>query len=333
MEALYVVEPGSYLRVEGTALRIEKSGRTIAEIPSSGLERLTLLGRCSMSGAVLDHLISNKVDTVFMTPTGRFRARLLLDAAGHVALRRLQYQRLSDDSVKLDTARHIVVQKISRQAEFLRKRGYRHRNEELRKVALQLDALARRVEASPDIDEVRGIEGYSARIYYSGFGMLIKSRNFSFNGRNRRPPRDPVNALLSFVYTLFTNEVMSAIQASGLDPYLGALHEPLHGRPSLACDLVEEWRVMADAFVLTLVNRQLVGPDDFVVNESRERPVSMTPAFMRTLIGAYERKMNRTVRLDGERMKLRWAVHRHVKRFVEYLENPAEGYKGLDVVE
>ena len=109
------------------------------------------------------------------------------------------------------------------------------------------------------------MEGAGTRTYYAEFGRLIRNPSFSFNGRNRRPPRDPVNALLSFVYTLLTNDVQSAIKARGLDPYLGTLHEISYGRPSLACDLVEEYRCpLGDRMVLGLINRKMIRPDDFV---------------------------------------------------------------------
>ncbi len=333
MDALYVVESGSYLKVAGRGLKVVKEGAVVAEIPAQGLERLTLVGRCSMTGAVLDFLIRNQIETVFMTPTGRFRARLLLDSPGHVEDRMRQYRRLGEAEFKLRTAAAIVASKLRLQGRFLQKRSYRERSSRLRTMALQLDTLAQEAERAHDLDALRGIEGYGARIYYTGFGMLIKNDEFQFNGRNRRPPRDPVNALLSFIYTLFTNEVLSAVKAAGLDPYLGALHEPLHGRPSLACDLVEEWRPLADGFVLELINRRLVKKGDFVQGSGDPRPVEMVPSLLRAFISAYEKKMERFVRLGGEAMKLRWAVHRRVRWFQGYLSEDDPRWLPLDLKE
>ncbi len=333
MESLYVVEPGSYLRIAGHGLRIVKDGTVLSEIPAKGLERLTLVGRCSMTGSVLDFLIRNKIETVFMTHSGRFRARLLLDGTGHVNIRMVQYRRLSDERFKVRTAASIVASKLKRQGVLLLKRAYRSRDSRLRELSLQLTMLAERAENSGDLEEIRGIEGYGARLYYGGFGMLILNDEFRFEGRNKRPPRDPVNALLSFIYTLFTNELLSAIKAVGLDPYLGALHEPLRGRPSLACDLVEEWRPLADAFVLNVINRRLVKREDFVFMHGDERPVEMTPSLLRTFIEAYERKMSRPVIMDGESMKLRWGIHRRVRWFADYLREKEPRWHPLNLKE
>jgi len=327
LETLYVLEPGSYMRVQGEGLRIEKEGNLIEEIPAARLKRLTLIGRCSMTGAVLDFLIDRKIDTVFMSLTGRFRAHLLLDAPGHVALRQLQYARLGDDAFKLKTASMIVAGKIANQRDLLLKRAYRQRLAEVRRIAVQLRALEKRASRAKDLEELRGIEGGAARAFYAGFGMLIKNGDFHFGGRNKRPPRDPVNALLSFVYTMFTNEVLNAINASGLDPYLGALHEPAHGRPSLACDLVEEWRATAEAFVLTLLNKRMVGPEDFVETGKRQRPIEMAPRFVRALIKGYEKKMSQRVPFQGEELELRWVIYRRIRQFIEHLRQPSTSWR------
>ena len=322
---LYVLEPGSYMRVSGDVLVVEKQGETIRQIPAKGLERLTLIGRCSMTGAVLDFLIERSIDTVFMTLGGRFRARLLLDGAGHVRLRQLQYKRLGDKAFCLKTAKGIVCNKIRNQHELILKKAYREKSRELRSLVVQLKALRKRAQRAASLDEIRGIEGAAARVFYQGFGLLIKNREFSFSGRNKRPPLDPVNALLSFVYTLFTNEVLNAIKACGLDPYLGALHEPLSGRPSLACDMVEEWRATAENFVLTIINKKMVTQADFVKTGKKERPIEMVPSFMRALIKAYEKKMSKQVPFQDNRLELRWVIHQRIRDFIKYLEDDEPG--------
>ncbi len=330
MQSIYLLEPGSYMKVRGATLRIEKNGTLIDEIPAQGLERLTLIGRCSMTGAVLDFLIENRVETVFITLTGRFRARLLLDAPGHVKLRQLQYKRLSDKKFSLCLASRIVQMKISSQQKLLLRRSYRKRIQALRNIAVQLRALSQKAASAKDIQTLRGIEGAAARAFYSGFGLLIQNENFFFNSRNKRPPLDPVNALLSFVYVLFTNEVLNAVKVSGLDPYLGALHEPVSGRPSLACDLVEEWRAMAENFVLNLINRRMVEPDDFVHTGRKERPIEMAPGFVRALISGYEKKMEQQISLKTGPIALRWAIHSRIQEFVEYLK---DGERELPLLE
>lgn len=170
---------------------------------------------------------------------------------------------------------------------------------------------------------------------------MIRNERFTFNGRNRRPPLDPVNALLSFVYTLLTNEVTSAINACGLDPYMGALHEISYGRPSLACDLVEEYRTfLGDRLVLGLINRKVMTPDDFIYRKSSQktyadeeemkvrRPVEMRPPVRRAFLSAYEQMMERTVGRGREpgRTTYRRLILSQVRAFGDYLQEPEKVY-------
>ncbi|WP_457573880.1 CRISPR-associated endonuclease Cas1 [Desulfolithobacter sp.] len=337
MDALYILEPGSYLRKDGDCLKILRDNTVLDTIPASGLRQLTLGGRVSLSGPVLDFLIKNRIDTVFMTPEGRFRARLLLDEPGHVELRQQQYLRLADTRFKRDTAREIVRGKLENQARLLLRRGSRNSIAEVRTAAIQIKALEQKLDSADDVEQIRGIEGYGARLFYSVFGLMLRS-DFSFTGRNRRPPRDPINALLSFVYTLFTNEVQNGIKRTGLDPYLGALHEIAPGRPSLACDLVEEWRIFGERLVLTLVNRRVVKPEDFICNQpgpdGRKIPVRMKPAVCRALIAAYHRQLEQVLfyPYTGQDTRLRWIIHSQCRRFAESLAKDGTIYKPYDIL-
>ncbi len=332
MDSLYIVEQGCYLRKDGESLKIMKGKRIIQTIPATGLKRLIIAGWSSLTGAVLDFLIRNQVDTVFITPTGRFRARLLLDDSGHVELRQRQYVRLADNHFQLETARAIVRGKLENHVRFLRRRATQRNIPELAATALQIKALGARCASTKNIEELRGIEGYGARLMYSVFGLLITNDNFRFSGRNRRPPLDPVNALLSFVYTLLTNEVQNAIKVAGLDPYLGALHEPGRGRPSLACDLVEEWRAWGERMVLSLINRKVLEPSDFIVKKAQsngQNPVEMKPAVCRALISAFEKQMAHKVYFPpkDETTTLRRIIMEQARRFADSLNEDAEIYQ------
>lgn len=337
MDSLYILEPGSFIKKDGDCLKIINKKTVVDTIPASGLQQLTLAGRTSLSGPVLDFLINNRIDTVFLTPGGRFRARLLLDEPGHVALRQSQYLRLADPSFRLDLARRIVRGKLENQARMLLRRGSRDNIDGLRTVGVQIKALQPRLAAAEDTDQVRGIEGYGARLYYSVFGLLLKGDGFVFTGRNRRPPRDPVNAMLSFVYTLFTNEILNGIKRTGLDPYLGALHEIAPGRPSLACDLVEEWRVFGERLVLSLINRRVVRPDDFITDAaadtSGDLPVRMKPAVSRALIAAYYRQLEQSMLYphSGEKTALRWIMHSQCRRLAESLQQEGVDYRPFSI--
>lgn len=341
METLYVLEPGCYLRREGQALNVVKQDRVIDRIPAAGLQRLILVGYVTLTGGVLDFLIRRQVETVFMTPTGRFRARLGIDEHRHVALRKAQYQCLDRDDFAARTAAAIVRGKLTNMLRLLLLRGRQYDDSVLRTAAASIKPLLARLENCADMDRIRGFEGAATRLYYQCFGRLIRNDAFVFNGRNRRPPRDPVNALLSFAYTLLTNEVLSAIKAVGLDPYMGALHEISYGRPSLACDLVEEYRAfLGDRLVLGLINRKAIGPDDFIlradgstsyVDEAdmrAKRPVEMRPPTARNFVAAYEQMMQRPVQIgpDRPRTTYRQLLLIQARRFGEYLLHPDTAY-------
>lgn len=340
MESIYILEPGAYLRRDGDSLRVVKGGEDIDRIPAAGLKRLLLVGYVTLTGAVLDFLIRNRVETVFVTPTGRFRARLGLDEHRHVALRRDQYLGLNDPKTALAAARRVVCGKLDNLSRFLRRRA--GKDEDLRSAVLKIQAMSAHAAESADLAILRGVEGAGARVYFSAFPRLIKNDSFSFNGRNRRPPKDPVNALLSFVYTLLTNEVLSAIQTAGLDPYLGALHEISYGRPSLACDLVEEYRpFLGDRLVLGLINRRAIRPEDFILRPNApqtyrdeaelkaRRPVEMKPAVARDLIAAYETMMNRSIYYPPLEKKVthRGLILNQVRRFGTGLSDPDAPYE------
>ena len=268
-----------------------------------------------------------------MTLGGRFRARLLLDDSGHVRLRQQQYLQLAKTAVKTELARTVVAGKLENQIRLLLRRGSQYGSDELRQVAVQIKALQQQLPKINDVDKIRGIEGYAARLFFGTFALLIRNEDFRFGGRNRRPPLDPVNALLSFVYTLFTNEVLNAIRVSGLDPYLGALHEIASGRPSLACDLVEEWRVFGERLVLGLINRRAVRSNDFIYRKSAEiksglRPVEMKPAIYRALIKTWHRQLDQRLHYPptGLETSIRWIIHSQSRRLAEWLQGESEQY-------
>ena len=341
METIYVLAPGSYLRREGMTLKVVKAGKVMDQIPAEGLKRLMLVGYVSLSGGVLDFLIQNRIETVFITPTGRFRARLAIDEHRHVSLRKAQYLRLSEEAFAFETAKTIVRSKIENMVRLVLLRARQYGDPELKLTAVKLRGTTLHMENITDMEALRGVEGNAARIYFESFGRMIRNDAFTFNGRNKRPPLDPVNALLSFVYTLLTNEVLSAIKSCGLDPYLGSLHVISYGRPSLACDLVEEYRCfLGDRLVLGLVNRKAIRPEDFVyrkpppkefVDEEEmkaKRPVEMKPAVNRALISAYEEMMKRDIAYPplGTNASYRWLIMQQARQFGEYLENPENRY-------
>ncbi len=340
MERTYIIQDKAYLKKAGRQLCLMRGKELLDAVPLNGLKQLTLIGYLSLSGAVVHTLIENRIETVLLDGRGRYRGRLVLDESKHVQLRRDQYLKLSDDTFLLHTARLIVQGKLANQARLLRLRGLQLKNGQIMDAALSLKALQHSLNLSTSIEHVRGMEGRGAHLYFQQFGKMIRNESFDFPERNRRPPLDPVNALLSFVYTLLTQEVLTAIKIIGLDPYLGALHAPLHGRPSLACDLVEEWRSpLGDRFVLGLVNKKMLTIDDFVFRNTsvsgfvdekdlkQQRPVEMKPQTCRLFIEAYENMMEkRTTGRSGKTASYRGRVLEQVRLFARYLSGEQDGY-------
>lgn len=337
MESVYILEPGAFIRKDGNSLKVVKGKSVVEEIPADNLKRMMLVGYVSLSSGVLDYLIQNRIETVFVTPTGRFRARIAIDEHRHVALRKAQYIHLNDPVIALGCARQIVRGKTENMYRFLLQRARQYDKDGIRVSAAKLKALIAGLKTAGDLQMLRGMEGMATRVYFESFPHLIQNGDFSFNGRNRRPPLDPVNALLSFVYMMLTNEVLSAIKAQGLDPYMGSLHEIAYGRPSLACDLVEEYRCfLGDRLVLGLINKKMVKPEDFVYRQNTpkayadeaemktRRPVEMKPGIAKALISAYEQTMKRKIRYShlGKTITYRWLIMNQVRRFQAFLEDP-----------
>lgn len=344
MERTYILEQGAYLRKSGNNLLVTRGDETISEVPLEGLQQLTLIGRSSLSGAVLDLLIRSRIETVFLNPRGQFRARLLVDEHKHVRRRQAQYVRLSDTAFALQATKAILQGKLRNSARFLAMRGSRYGLPELNLAASKIKGLAASVPSQGDIELLRGIEGRAANIYFQAFPLLIRVPGFVFEGRNHRPPKDPVNALLSFIYTLLTQEVLTAVKVVGLDPYLGALHTIEYGRPSLACDLVEEWRAfLGDRLVLALINRRVIGPDDFVYRPGEHtdgvdeedlkarRPIEMKPKIARAFLEAYEQWMAARVfhPETGEKVDYRALIKRQVWKFCRYLMGEEDAYEAF----
>jgi CRISP-associated protein Cas1 len=344
MERTYVLEQGSYLRKSGHHLVVTKNDETVAEIPLEGLQQLTLIGRTSLSGAVLDVLIRSRIETIFLNPHGQFRARLMVDEHKHVKRRQAQYVRLGEPAFALQTTKAILQGKLRNSARFLAMRGARYGLSDLNLMASQIKGLAGAIASQSDLELLRGMEGHAANLYFQAFPQLIRVPGFEFDGRNRRPPLDPVNALLSFIYTLLINEVLTAIKVVGLDPYLGTLHTVEYGRPSLACDLVEEWRAfLGDRLILALLNRRVIGPDDFVyrptahpdavdeVDLKARRPVEMKPKIAKAFIEAYEQWMaNKLLHPDtGKKLDYRDLIKHQVWKFCRCLLGEEDIYEAF----
>lgn len=296
LNTIYVTTEGAGLRKDGENLVVEVEGKERARAPLHMLAAVVIFGPVYISPALTGACAAAGITIVLLTRTGRFQARIEGPVAGNVLLRRAQY-RASDTTD--DIVRSLVLGKISNQRAVLMRtlRDYGDtlnagESTRISDAAQRMAHILRRVgRAMLGPDKMRGAEGEAANLYFAVFDHLIRSpdEGLRFAGRSRRPPLDPINALLSFLYTLLTHDCRSAAESVGLDPAVGFLHRDRPGRPSLALDLMEELRpVMADRLALSLINRRQLRARDFETQESGA--VFLTDEARRTVLTAWQER-------------------------------------------
>jgi len=275
LNTLYVMTGGSYVHLDNDTVRIDVERQTRLRVPLHHLGGIVVFGDVLLSPALIGRCAKDGIAITLLDRNGRFAARVEGPLSGNVLLRRAQHEHATSPERTLALARSFVAGKL-RNCRTLLQRGAREAgNEEDRRrlnAAVQkFDASLRAVVVSSAIDELRGVEGEAARTYFSVLNGVLKPavrEHFAIEGRHRRPPRDRMNALLSYLYVLLTHDCRSALEAVGLDPQVGFLHALRPGRPALALDLMEEFRsVMADRMALTLVNRGQLKAKDFRMTE------------------------------------------------------------------
>jgi CRISP-associated protein Cas1 len=274
LNTLYVTLPDSHLRLDNDTLRLLVGDETRLRVPLHHLGAVVCFGHVSLSVPLMHRLADEAISLVLLESNGRFKARLEGATSGNVLLRQAQYRCHGDAVFTLALARRFVAGKLRNQRQVIL-RGAREAQDaedrqHLVRTAQNLAASQRALPAADTLDTVRGLEGEAARGYFAALNHLIRRDRrdaFSMDGRTRRPPRDRMNALLSFLYAMWMNDCRSACEAAGLDPQAGFLHALRPGRAALALDLMEEFRPVADRLALSLVNRLQVGPDAFVARE------------------------------------------------------------------
>lgn len=307
MPPLYVVEQGAKLRLEGRRVLVEKDGVCLLQVPFAQLSSVVLFGNIGLTTPVMKRLMAAAIDVVFLTHDGRYEGRLVGPLSKFGQLRESQYALLRDPVLRLEIARAIVHGKCRNMRALLQRYQADLQLAPIAEVIGNLQQQIERITHVTQISSLLGLEGAATAAYFRGFRHLLR-HGWRFDGRNRRPPRDPINVLLSFGYTLLARDLEAMIGVVGLDPYLGVMHATAYGRPSLALDLAEEFRsIIVDSVVLWAVNSQQITPADFRVGESDERPVVMNDEARRRLIAAYEQRLALKIThpVTGEKMVYR----------------------------
>lgn len=274
LNTLYVTTPESYIHLDNNTVRLDIEHETKLRVPLHHLGAVVCFGHVSVSLPLMHRLAEDGVTLVLLDANGRFKARLEGAVSGNVLLRQAQHRAADDTVLAVRLARNCIAGKVRNCRQVLLRGARESKVEEdaaiLGRAADDLAAALRALQTANALDTLRGIEGEAARQYFGALNHLVRpaARNsFRMEGRSRRPPRDRVNALLSFLYSLLMNDCRSAIEAAGLDPQVGFLHALRPGRAALALDLMEEFRFFADRLALSLVNRGQLDADDFVERE------------------------------------------------------------------
>lgn len=297
LNTLYVTTKDAYLHRQGETVVVKVGEQERIRVPIHNLESIICFGPMTCSTPLMELCGTRNVHLAFFSEHGTFYARVEGPVHGNVLLRKQQFAKAADAAFRTDLARTFVLAKLANCRTVLL-RAARERDpaeeegrKEIQRAAADLAQIARRLQGPVDLDILRGMEGEAARTYFGVFDHMIVAQKdeFVFRARSRRPPLDNVNAMLSFVYAVLGHDVQSALEGVGLDPCVGFLHADRPGRPSLALDLLEEFRpFLADRLVLTLINRQQVRAKGF--ERAPSGAVTMDEETRKTLLSAYQKR-------------------------------------------
>ena len=330
LNTLYVTTPESYMSKDGMNVVISVKQQEVFRIPIINIESIVTFGYMGASPGLMKLCIDNGVSLTFLSPNGRFVSRVQGQTHGNVLLRMAQYYLADETEKSLHVAQLIVAGKIQNYRNVLRRyiRDYGEDNE-VENISKALDNSKRDALRSRDKKELMGIEGLAANHYFSVFHKLILQQqdDFPFNGRNRRPPKDAVNAMLSLSYTLLANDTTAALETVGLDPYVGIFHAIRPGRTSLALDIMEEMRAyIGDRFVLSLINRRQITASDFIYQG--EKGVVLTEKGRKTFLTAWQNRKKETIQHPylNEKIPIGLLPYVQAMLFARYVRNDIDDY-------
>jgi CRISPR-associated protein Cas1 len=330
---LYVTNPDSYLALDGENVVIRRDDAEVFRIPLHNLEGIVTFGYTGASPALMSACAKKDISLCFMSARGHFLARVTGEVRGNVLLRKKQYSVSEDEKQSVDIARNMIAAKIYN-ARWIIERATRDHPmridvDRFKEVSERLYQSLRQLQDCGARTLLMGIEGNSAKAYFSIFDHLIlqQKEDFVFSGRNKRPPLDKINAMLSFAYTLLANEVAAALETVGLDPYVGFLHSDRPGRPSLALDMMEELRpVYADRLVISLINKREIDAAGFVRQESGA--VFMENDARKKILSAWQARKQEVITHPFLQEKISWGLVPYAQSMLlaRYLRGDLDAY-------
>lgn len=334
MPALYVVQQNAKLRVSNRRLQVERetpnSGvETLHSVPLGQVSQVVLFGNIGLTTPAIDALLLQGCEVVFLTQNGEFRGRLTSQITPHVPLRRAQYARLGEPDFVLKLACCFVAAKLTHQRVLLQRHTRQSRSPEAEACLEQMEKAIESTARKTALSSLLGLEGAATAAYFGVYRTFF-APEWRFSGRNRRPPADPVNVLLSFGYTLLAQAASGAVQTVGLDPYAGYLHEIVYNRPALALDIMEEFRPVIDGLVLWCCRSGQVTPKNFSPGPP-ERPVILDEEGKRRFIHAYEERMGMPFTHPGRglRFPLRQCIVEQARQTAGCILSGSPAYQGM----
>ena len=333
LNTLFVLTQDSYLAKDGECIAVRVDHQTKARIPAHTLESIVCFGQIGCSPQLMAHCAENGIGFTYLTLYGRFLATVQGAQAGNVLLRRTQYRWADDPTRSAALARWVLKAKLHNARVSLRRAaretGSDMARDALTKAADGQAAAIMRLDREADLDGLRGVEGDAAATYWSAFNYLIGRDEpaFNFAGRNRRPPRDAVNCLLSFLYTICAHDLRGALQGVGLDPYVGYLHRDRPGRASLALDMMEEFRpFLVDRLVLSLINRRQVSEASFQTLDGGG--VVMDDEARKEVLAAWQKRKQDTITHPflGETVPIGLLFHLQALLLARHIRGDLDGY-------
>jgi len=333
LNTLYITSADTYLSLDGENVVVLQDKQELGRIPLHNIEGIVTFGYTGASPALMGACAKYNIYLVFMSQSGKFLARVIGESRGNVTLRKTQYRYSDDEAISTKIARNMIIGKVFNSKWVIERatRDYAMRLDlvKLKNATGILQNSLELISKTENLDQLRGYEGEAASVYFRVLDDLIlqQKEDFYFRGRNKRPPLDNVNAMLSFVYTLLASNVGAALEAVGLDAYVGFLHRDRPGRISLALDLMEEFRATyADRFVITLINKKVVNGKGFVLKE--DGAIWMTDQTRKIILNAWQAKKQEVIVHPYLEEKVEWGLVPHVQALLlaRYLRGDIDEY-------
>jgi len=332
LNTLYITSDDAYVHKERETFVVEVNNEKVFQAPIHSIENIVCFGFKPLSPALMAFCAENNVGVSYLSENGRFLARVYGPQQGNVLLRKAQYAVADSEVESLKIARPIIAAKVANYRNLLLRHQRNHPEDcpdSVISAATTMGSRLAEIQRAASLDELRGHEGECATVYFGVLSALITAQQeeFTFTQRSKRPPLDPANAVLSFLYAILANDVRSAVETTGLDPQVGFLHQLRPGRPSLALDIMEEFRAyLGDRIMLNLINLKQVTKQDFEIRESGE--VRMSDEARKTVITAYQKRKQEEITHPflGERMTVGLLPHIQAQLMARYLRGDIPDY-------